>query len=166
MLKHPIQRGMAPGDARQVPAMRRRRMAGAIVLATLLAACGFSGSREAASEVMARYFDAIQNRDYTAAVEVYADSFFRDSSRETWEAQLEGYTRQLGDLEFYEAVSWNVKKHVGANAGTFVRIVYRTRYTRQPAVEQFILKEADAGFRIIAHRIEARNLPQGETFFI
>lgn len=137
-----------------------------LVLALLTTGCGFSASREQAAETVARYFEALEQRDYTAALAVYADSFFREVSREAREAQLEGYTRQLGDLQAYEAVRWDVKKHVGANAGTFVKVVYKTRYSRQPAVEQFILRKADGDFVIISHRIEARNLPKGRTHFI
>jgi hypothetical protein len=33
-------------------------------------------------------------------------------------------------------------------------------------VERFILKKADQGFRIIAHRVDAKALPKGETQFI
>ena len=137
-----------------------------LILVLVAAGCGFSASREAAAEAMAGYFAAMERRDYTAAVAVYADSFFRDITREAWEAQLEGTTRQLGNLESYEAVSWNVKEHVGVNAGTFVKVIYKTHYSRQPAVEQFILKKADGGFVIIAHRIKAKNLPQGKTHFV
>ena len=137
-----------------------------LVLGLLMSGCGFSASREAAAKTMARYFEALKQHDYAAALAVYADSFFKDVSREAWEVRLEDYMRQLGDLQRYEAVRWNVKKHVGANAGTFVKVVYNTRYARQPAVEQFILKKADGDFVIIAHRIEAKSLPRGETHFI
>lgn len=147
-------------------AMKRPRAGLWLLLALLLAGCGFSASQEAAAEVMTRYFAAIETRDYEAALTVYAASFFRDTSRDAWAAHLEGYTRQLGDLESYEAVNWNVKKNVGANAGTFVQVTYKIRYSRQPAVEQFILMKADAGFRVIAHRIKARNRPPGETLVI
>lgn len=143
------------------------RMVGlALILALLATGCSFSASREAAEEAMADYFAAIERRDYAAAMDVCADSFFKDVSREAWEARLAGTTRRLGDLQSYEAVSWNVKKSVGANGGTFVQVIYQTRYTRRPAVEQFILKKADGDFRIIAHRIDARDLPQGKTHFI
>ena len=137
-----------------------------LILALLAAGCGFSANREAAAEAMSAYFAAIERRDYTAATAVYADSFFKDITREAWEAQLEDTTGRLGNLESYEAVSWNVKKHVGANAGTFVKVAYKTRYSRQPALEQFILKKVEGDFVIIAHRIEAKNLPQGKTYFI
>lgn len=137
-----------------------------LLLALLAIGCGFSASREAAADAMTRYFEAVERHDYAAALALYADSFFKDTSREAWEAQLEGYNRRLGDLMAYEAVSWNVKKHVGANSGTFVKVVYKTRYSRQPAVERFILKKADGGFIIIAHHIQAKALPQGETHVI
>ena len=137
-----------------------------LILMLAAAGCGFSASREAAADAMSHYFEAVERHDYAAALAVYADSFFRDTSREAWEAQLEGYNRRLGDLMSYEAVSWNVKKHVGANGGTFVKVIYKTRYSRQPAVEQFILKKADGDFVIIAHHIQAKALPQGKTYAI
>ena len=137
-----------------------------LTLLLVLSSCGFSDSREAAAEVMEQYFAAIEGQDYPSAMACYADSFFKDSSRQAWEAQLRRYNHQLGDLESHEAVSWNVKKHAGANAGTFVRVVYRTHYSRHPALEQFILKKAQAEYRIIAHRIQAEAMPQGETQFI
>jgi hypothetical protein len=135
-------------------------------LLLLLSGCGFSSSQEAAAEVMGQYFAAIEAQDYPSAMAFYAEAFFKDSSREAWEAQLRHYNRQLGDLQSFEAISWNVKKHAGANAGTFVRVVYRTRYSRHPAVEQFILKKTDADFRIIAHRLDAKDAPGGKTQFI
>jgi hypothetical protein len=128
--------------------------------------CGFSASREAAAESMARYFEAVEHRDYDAALAVCADSFFQETSREVREAELAANARRLGDLLSYEAVSWNVKKNVGAGAGTYVKVVYKTRYSRQPAVERFILKKVDRQFAIIAHQIEARGLPRGKTHFI
>jgi len=137
-----------------------------LVLLLLLSGCGFSDSRDAAANVMEQYFAAIEGQDYPAAMAFYADSFFRESSRQDWEAQLRRYNRQLGDLESHEALSWNVKKHVGAKAGTFVRVVYKTRYSRHPALEQFILKKTRDAYRIIAHRIQAEGVPQGETQFI
>jgi len=138
-----------------------------LVSLLFLSSCGFSDSREAAAEVMAQYFAAIEGQDFQSAMAFYADGFFRDSSEQDWEAQLRRYNHQLGDLESYEAVSWNIKKNVGANAGTFVRVVYRTHYSRHPAVEQFILKKAQAAdYRIIAHRIQAEAMPRGETQFI
>jgi len=135
-------------------------------LLLLLAGCGFSDSREAAAEVMEQYFAAIEGQDYPSAVTYYADDFFKDASRQEWEDQLRRYNRQLGDLQSYEAVSWNVKKHAGSNAGTFVRVVYKTRYSRHPAVEQFILKKMQDDYRIVAHRIQAEAMPKGETQFI
>jgi len=129
--------------------------------------CGFSSSREDAAEIMARYFAAIEKQDYPAAMVFYAATFFKETSRDAWEKELQGYNRQLGDLERFEAVRWNVKKHVGANSGTFVQVVYQTRYTRHSALEKFILKKTDADFRIIAHRIEVRGAPKkGRTEFI
>jgi hypothetical protein len=143
-----------------------RIFAGWLILALVVAGCGFSASQEAAAESMARYFAAVERRDYAAALAVCADSFFEDTSREAREAELADHARRLGDLLSYEALSWNVKKNVGAKAGTFVKVVYKTRYSRQLAVERFILKKADGDFVIIAHQIEARNLPRGETHFI
>ena len=138
-----------------------------LTMLLLLSGCGFSDSRKAAAEVMEQYFAAIEGQDYPSATACYADSFFKASSRQAWEDQLRRYNRQLGDLESHEAISWNVKKHAGANAGTFVRVVYRTHYSRHPAVEQFILKKAQAeDYRIIAHRIQAEAMPRGETQFI
>lgn len=143
-----------------------RMIAGWLILTLLAAGCGFSASREAAAETMARYFAAVERQDYPAALAVCADSYFESISREAREAELADNARRLGDLLSYEAVSWNVKKNVGARAGTFVKVVYKTRYSRQPAVERFILKKADGDFAIIAHQIEAANLPRGRTHFI
>jgi hypothetical protein len=137
-----------------------------LTMLLLLAGCGFSDSREGAAEVMEQYFTAIQEQDYPAAMAFYADAFFKDASRQEWEARLRHYNRQLGDLESYEAVSWNIQKHMGSNAGTFVRVIYKTRYSRHPAVEQFILKKMPEAYRIVAHRIQAEAMPQGETQFI
>ena len=146
--------------------MFHRKIGLLLPLLLLLSSCGFSDSKEAVAEVMTRYFTAIEAQDYPAAMDFYAETFFKEASRETWEAHLHNTNRQLGDLESYEAVNWNVKKNVGANAGTFVQVVYKTRYSRHPAVEKFILKKAAEGFRIIAHRIDAKNLPKGKTEFI
>ena len=137
-----------------------------LALLLSLASCGFGDSRKAAEQMMGKYFAAIEAQDYSSAMGFYAETFFKDASRGDWEAQLRHYNRQLGDLESFEAVSWNIKKHVGSNAGTFVRVVYKTRYSRHPAVEQFILKRAETDFRIIAHRIDAAGMPRGETQFI
>jgi len=146
--------------------MFHRRIGLLLSLLLLLSSCGFSASKEDVAEVMTQYFSAIEARDYPAAMDYYAEAFFKDASRDAWEAQLQKYNRQLGDLESFEAVNWNVKKNVGANAGTFVQVVYKTHYSRHPAVEKFILKKADAGFRIIMHRIDAKDLPKGKTEFI
>jgi len=146
--------------------MSHRKIGVLLSLLLLLSGCGFSSSKEAVAEVMTQYFAAIEARDYPAAMDFYAETFFKDASRDAWEAQLHKYNRELGDLESYEAVNWNVKKNVGANAGTFVQVVYKTDYSRHPAVEKFILKKAAAGFRIIAHRIDAKDMPKGKTEFI
>ncbi len=133
----------------------------------LLIGCGFSSSRDAASETMGRYFTAIEAQDYPAALACYAEAFFEKTSRNAWERKLRGYNRQLGSLERFEAMSWNVKKHVGANGGTFVQVVYKTAYSRHPATEMFMLQKGEEGFRIIAHRLEVKGAPkQGETEFI
>ena len=134
-----------------------------VVLLLVLSGCGISSSKDDAAEVMTRYFAAIEARDYPAAMAYYAETFFKETSRDTWEAQLQRYNRRLGNLESFEAVNWNVKKNVGANAGTYVQVIYKTRYARHPAVEKFILKKAAAGFRIIVHRVEARGVPRGKT---
>lgn len=132
-----------------------------------LAGCGFSSSRDAASETMGRYFTAIETQDYPAAMACYAEVFFEKTPRNSWERKLRDYNRQLGNLERFEAMSWNVKKHVGANGGTFVQVVYKTSYSRHPAVEMFVLQKGEEGFRIIAHRVEVKGAPkQGETEFI
>lgn len=146
--------------------MFHRKIGLLLPLLLLLSSCGFSASREDAAEVMTHYFRAIEARDYPAAMDYYAEAFFKNASREAWEAQLRKYNRQLGDLESFKAVNWNVKKNVGTNAGTLVQVVYKTDYSRHPAVEQFILKKAAAGFRIIAHRIDAKDLPRGKTELI
>lgn len=146
--------------------MSHRKIGVLLSLLLLLSGCGFSSSKEAVAEVMTQYFTAIEARDYPAAMDFYAETFFKDASRDAWEAQLHKYNRELGDLESYEAVNWNVKKNVGANAGTFVQVVYKIDYSRHPAIEKFILKKAAAGFRIIAHRIDAKDMPKGKTEFI
>ena len=137
-----------------------------LTMLLLLSGCGFSDSRKAAAEVMEQYFTALKGQDFPSALACYADAFFEDTSRQEWEAQLRHYNRQLGDLESYEAVSWNIQKHAGSNVGTFVRVIYRTRYSRHPAVEQFILTKVQEDYRIVAHRIQAEAMPQGETQFI
>jgi hypothetical protein len=115
---------------------------------------------------MDQYFAAIQAQDYPAAMALCADAFFQNTSRAIRQAELKGYQRRFGDLQSFEAISWNVQKKVGANAGTLVQIVYRTRYSRHPAVERFVLKKAEAGFRIIAHRLEVKGMPKGKPEFI
>ena len=142
--------------------MKFRACGALLTLLLLLSGCGFSDSREAAAEVMEEYFTAIKGQDYASAMAFYADGFFADASRQEWEARLRQYNRRLGDLESYEAVSWNVQKHAGSNAGTFVRVIYKTSYSRHPAVEQFILKKMPDAYRIVAHRIQAEAMPQGE----
>lgn len=137
-----------------------------LILLLFLSSCGFGDSRKAAEQVMGEYFAAIEAQDYASAMGYYAETFFREASRGDWEAQLRRYNRELGDLESFEAVSWNIKQRVGSNGGTLVQVVYKTRYSRHPAVEQFILKKAEADFRIIAHRIQAAEMPRGETQFI
>ena len=137
-----------------------------LALLLLLSGCGFNDSRDAAAEVMTHYFTAIKGQDYPSALALYADAFFGETSRQEWEAQLRHYNRQLGDLESYEAVSWNIQKHAGSNVGTFVRVIYRTRYSRHPAVEQFILTKVQDAYRIVAHRIQPETVPRGETQFI
>ena len=138
-----------------------------LLILMLLGGCGFSGSREDAAEIMKHYFTAIEAQDYQAAMAYYAEAFFEKTSRDQWEAKLQGYNRQLGDLEQYEAMSWNVKKHVGVGGGTFVQVIYKTRYSRHPAMEKFILQEGDLGFRIIAHRVQVKGAPkEGKTEFI
>jgi hypothetical protein len=137
------------------------------LLLMLLGGCGFSGSREDAAEIMEHYFTAIEARDYHAATAYYAAAFFEKTPRDRWEATLQGYNRELGDLEHYAAVRWNVKKHVGVDGGTFVQVTYKTSYSRHPATETFILQKGDAGFRIIAHRVQAKGAPKGgKTEFI
>ena len=146
--------------------MVHRKIGLLLALWLLLSSCGFSDNRVAVAEVMTQYFTAIEARDYPAAMDFYAEAFFKNTTRDAWEAQLHKYNRQLGHLESFEAVNLNVKKKMGANAGTFVQVVYKTEYARHPAVEKFILKKAAVGFRIIAHRIDAKHLPQGKTEFI
>lgn len=146
--------------------MVHRKIGLLLTLALVLSSCGFSASKEAVGEVMVQYFTAIEAHDYPSAADFYAPSFFKDTSRDAWEAQLQTYNRHLGDLESFEAVNWKVKKNVGAHAGTFVQVVYKTRYSRHPAVERFVLKKADQGFRIIAHRVDAKALPKGKPQFI
>lgn len=136
---------------------------GGVLTLLLVVNCGFSSSKDDAAEVMTRYFAAIEARDYPAAMAYYAETFFKETSRNAWKAQLLSYNRRLGNLESFEAVNWNVKKNVGANAGTYVQVIYKTIYARHPAVEKFILKEAPAGFRIIVHRVEARGMPKGRS---
>lgn len=134
-----------------------------LVLLLVLSGCGVSGSKDDAAEVMTQYFAAIEARDYPAAMAYYAENFFKETSRDAWEAQLHRYNRRLGNLESFEAVNWNVKKNVGVNAGTYVQVIYKTIYARHPAVEKFILKKVAAGFRIVVHRVEARGVPKGKT---
>jgi hypothetical protein len=146
--------------------MVHRKIGLLLTIALVLSSCGFSASKEAVGEVMAQYFKAIEAQDYPSAADFYAPAFFKNTSRDAWEAQLQTYRRHLGDLESFEAVNWKVKKNVGAHAGTFVQVVYKTRYSRHPAMERFILKKADQGFRINAHRLHADALPKGKTQFI
>ena len=146
--------------------MTYRKIGLLLLFMLLLGGCGFSSSKEDAGKIMDQYFAAIQEQDYPAAMAFCAEAFFQDASREVRQARLKGYHRQFGDLQSFEAVSWNVKKKMGTNAGTFVQVVYRTRYSRPPALERFVLKEVAAGFRIIAHRVEAGGGPKGKTEFI
>ena len=139
------------------------RKIGLLMLLLVLSGCGFSSSKEDAAEVMTQYFAAIQAQDFPEAMAYYAETFFKETSRETWEDQLHRYNRRLGNLESFEAVNWNVKKNVGTNAGTYVQVIYKTTYARHQAVEKFILKKAAAGFRIIVHRVEARGIPKGKS---
>ena len=133
----------------------------------LPASCGFSSSQEDAAGIMNHYFTALADQNYAGAVDYFADELLKKTSRPKWEAKLRGYNRQLGNLESFEAVSWNVQRKMGTDAMTLVKVVYQTRYSRRPAVETFILKKGDQGFQIVAHRMTIEDgPPEGRTDYI
>ncbi len=123
----------------------------------ILSTCGFIGSKDDAESTVSKVFELIQERDYDSALNYYSNRFFGVVSEEEWIGMLEYVNEKLGDLESYELLNWNVEKKMKPISGTFVRLVYKTQYTKYEAQENILLQQEGRGsdFRIIGHRINS-----------
>ncbi|MBV9127351.1 MAG: hypothetical protein JO117_04620 [Verrucomicrobia bacterium] len=142
------------------------RRAGGVALAVsillgLLAGCHSIASGKAAAErTMQDFYEKLQQHDFDAALDAYAPDFFVKTSRPRWRKTLIAVQDQLGPLREARLARWSVETQLGTDEGTYLQLVYTTRYERFSAEETCRLKRAaDAGgFQIFTHEIRSAGL--------
>jgi ketosteroid isomerase-like protein len=117
-----------------------------IVLALLLTGCGFSQYKSDAGAVITKYFEAVNDGDFAAALDFYTPDFFENVSKSDMQHFLESRNNELGDMQKYWIISWRVHQMEfigGPDKGRELiscHLVIKVTYSSGSAIEKYILK--------------------------
>lgn len=117
-----------------------RRTLTAILLSTMalfIAGCSFLESKKAAEQSADTLYETLGTGDIDAALDLYSDRFYQETSREDTRMFLHTILDRLGQYQSHELISWNVQK--GANSqyiGTVTLLVYHVHYSNYDATEE------------------------------
>lgn len=125
---------------------------------TLLAACEEQGPSEMQVEkIGTQYFEAIKNKNFDQAVNLYAEEIFATRSRDQWHADLETNAKTMGDLQRYELKNAQSDTRF---SGKFYILEYKTFYTKDIAWEILTMVNPvnSNEIKLLGHKIKARGL--------
>lgn len=132
----------------------------ALALSLSLAACNpatVAADKAAAEGAVAKFHEQLNAQQY-AAIYAEADELFRGVGTEGGFRQLfEAVRTKLGAVRSTELKSWNVRQNFGTMSGTFIELVYETRFERGVATETFNWRTGDPP-RLVGYNINSQDL--------
>jgi len=133
------------------------RLAAVTGIASLLASCGMSESREESIAVADRYFAAMSTGDVAAALRFYSEKFFATTPRPEFERTLTDLTQRCGKVTSHKLASWATNSTIGTNAGSTTMLLYDVQYSACETSETMKIFKADGGApQIVAHAIKVQ----------
>ena len=133
------------------------RLAAVAGIASLLASCGMSESREESIAVADRYFATIGSGDVTSALGFYSEKFFSVTPHADFERTLTDLLQRCGKVKSHKLASWATNSTVGMNAGSTTILVYDVEYSACETNETMKIFKPDGGkAQIVAHAIKVK----------
>jgi len=130
--------------------------------ASLAGGCGMGKAKGEAEQVAAAFFDALRQQDHEAAMELFSEKFFEETSREEWRNILDKVGEKLGTPESRKLVRWYVfaGKDKRGLSGTTVDLSYEVTYEKYPAQVFMVVNRPLRGgdFKIVSMNINSRGL--------
>lgn len=147
--------------------MRMQRFLGIsalVVLAALLASCGFSENKVDAERLVDHYFEVVAGPDVAAALSLYSPQFFEVTPRDNWANTLKQIRDRCGTPKSHTLKTWSVNSRFGTNGGSSATLVYDVEYTQCHMSETITTFRPDGGERkIIGHYFKADDLRPNRT---
>ena len=102
-------------------------------------------------EAINDYFDYVKKGNYKEVVNLYADDFFGDTTKDIWEKQMKQIMKKLGPLQsfkIYQAITKEDKNVL------YSKFIYTVKYQHFNSVETFVLKKVGSESpKIVNHHI-------------
>ncbi|MCP4181593.1 MAG: DUF4019 domain-containing protein [bacterium] len=129
-----------------------------ILLVNILISCSVNFNKQPAIDVMEDYFSKIDKDNLDILIDYYAESMFKETSKEEWKDLLEKIHKKLGDFESAELTSWNLKNMAQlSGSGTYYYFTYKSKYTNSSANEQVTMFKARKSdeIKIVGHHFKS-----------
>lgn len=124
----------------------------------LVAACSLTESKEAAEQSANTLYHTLATGDIDAAIDLYSDRFYEETTREEWRKILSNVHDRLGDYQTHELVNWKVWTGVSTEvSGTVTTLIYNVQYSKYDATEQLTFMGANPP-QLVGHHINSRGL--------
>jgi hypothetical protein len=126
-----------------------------LVLALVLAACGFQKAKADAELAVAKHFEAVASHSTQVVLAGYDERFFSVVPRDEWAKRLGVVEGKLGQYKSFTVVNWNVNTKMGT--GTTVSLTCKVTYSKYVATEAMVLFRVsdEDEFKIVKHGINS-----------
>lgn len=131
------------------------------ILVAATAGCDSKAVLQEARSVIDAYYEAIEEQDFNAALQLYGERFFEQVERPAWAQALRAQQATLGAYQSHELSNKRVHEPLSSRyGGPLVILVYRVQYAEAEAIEKFTLMRKPDGDRlqIVGHNIDSKAL--------
>lgn len=126
-----------------------------VALVVSLLGCSASADVSSAERAVMKFHSLLDAGRFTEIFEQSSDDLKEASSQSEFVALLEAVHRKLGDTKSAVDQAWNVNHHT---SGTFVTLTYKTIYSEDEAVEQFVFRMQGDSAALVGYHISANAL--------
>jgi len=132
-------------------------LSGAVPL--VMSGCGMSANKQAAEATATQLYKSISEKDWDAAVGLYAPEFFQKMPKDQWRDILTNVSKKLGDYKDRRLQNWNYRSYVGTDGNRQITtLTFQVQYLNGEATEVLTFLGSEIPLKIAGHQINSPQL--------
>ena len=125
----------------------------------LISGCGMSANKQAAESTATQLYKSISEKDWDAALGLYAPEFFQKMPKDQWRDILMNVSKKLGDYKNRQLQTWNYRSYVGTDGNRQeTTLKFQVQYQNGEATETLTFLGSEVPLKIAGHQINSPQL--------